>query len=180
MLGSPVAVEAGTRAHELQRALDTLYEVGRVLSRSLDLRETMGGMLRAMDQGGLYGGLIALQDAASGELVVEAGMGLDARRVIRYSAGEGVVGRVVATGDASFPTRPAKASSVALSRPAGKWSSRSSTTIRISSTGADSTTRAVPLSPSRSALPTGWSAFSSASRSAVVRPGSRRRRTWCG
>ena len=43
-------------------------------------------------------GMTVLQDAASGELVVEAGMGLDARRVIRYSAGEGVVGRVVATG----------------------------------------------------------------------------------
>ena len=94
MHASPV-VANGERVHDLQRALDTLYEVGRVLSRSLDLRETMGGMLRAMEQGGLYGGLITLLDDSTGDMVVEVGMGLESRRPIRYRSGEGILGRVV-------------------------------------------------------------------------------------
>lgn len=98
MHGHSALAPHGTHEHELQRALDTLYEVGRVLSRSLDLRETMGGMLRAMELGGLYGGLIGLVDAESGDIVVEVAMGLDARRPIRYRSGDGVLGRVVESG----------------------------------------------------------------------------------
>ncbi len=98
MGGRNPVISEGARIRDLERALDTLYEVGRVLSRSLDLRETLGGVLQAMQQGGLYGGMVTLLDPDTDELVADVAIGLESRKPVRYRPGEGVLGRVVESG----------------------------------------------------------------------------------
>ena len=48
---SPRPLSESERLHELETALDTIYEVGRVLSRSFELRDTLVAVLKAMDHG---------------------------------------------------------------------------------------------------------------------------------
>ncbi len=98
MSGRGPVISEGARIRDLERALDTVYEVGRVLSRSLDLRDTLGGMLLAMQEGGLYSGMVSLIDPETEDLVVDVALGLEARRPVRYRPGEGIVGRVMETG----------------------------------------------------------------------------------
>ena len=40
------------RYDQLQADLETLFQVSQVLSRSLDLRDTLAGVLRALHEGG--------------------------------------------------------------------------------------------------------------------------------
>ncbi len=86
----------------IETELEILFAVSRVLSRSLDLRETLTEVLDLLhDAGGYVHGFITLKDDASGELQVRA-----ARRDIagspssvRYKPGEGVIGLVAASGE---------------------------------------------------------------------------------
>jgi Nif-specific regulatory protein len=87
---------------QLQAELETLFQVSQVLSRSLDLRETLAGVLRALHEGGgLERGMVTLTDTETGEQQVVAVHGLGTVRVddIRYQPGEGVVGAVLEEGD---------------------------------------------------------------------------------
>jgi Nif-specific regulatory protein len=78
--------------------LDTLYRVSRILSQSLDFRQTLVEVLRALDESAsLRRGMISVIDPADGDLVVNAVHGLDAAAYtpVRYQAGEGVLGLVM-------------------------------------------------------------------------------------
>lgn len=82
--------------------LDTLYQVSRVLSRSLNLKETLDGVLHALHEGmALARGMVSLIDAASGELQVSLVYGIADRitEEISYLPGEGIVGNILKTGE---------------------------------------------------------------------------------
>ncbi len=83
----------------LDEALETLYRVGQILSRSLDLQETLTEMLRALDEGGYTRGLVTLA-TPDGDMAVNAVHGMPAARAekIRYERGEGVVGMIIDRG----------------------------------------------------------------------------------
>jgi Nif-specific regulatory protein len=87
---------------QLSADLDTLFQVSQVLSRSLDLRETLAAVLRTLhENGGMERGMVTLADPDSGEQQVVAVHGAGTLRVddIRYQPGEGVVGLVLERGD---------------------------------------------------------------------------------
>jgi len=87
-------------AEELERDLETLYEVSRVLSRSLDMHDTLVELLDVLnDRSGLRAGMIALLDPDSGELFLAAmHEGPPQVETVRFRAGEGLVGSILAEG----------------------------------------------------------------------------------
>lgn len=83
------------------KELSLLWEVSKVLGRSMDLREVVGPALNALaDQMGMSRGTIMLFNRKTGEIYIEAAHGLSEpqRRRGRYQIGEGVVGKVFETG----------------------------------------------------------------------------------
>ena len=87
---------------QLAADLETLFQVSQVLSRSLDMKETLTGVLRALHEGGgLELGMVTLADPESGEQQVIAVHGPATMKLenIRYQPGEGVVGMVLEAGD---------------------------------------------------------------------------------
>ena len=84
----------------LENELETLYQVSQLLSRSLNFRETLTAILKVLnDVGNLRHGLISLQDEVSGDLLVSALHGDPSPfKVVRYKAGEGVLGTIMKTG----------------------------------------------------------------------------------
>jgi len=86
----------------LRTELETLYQVSQVLSRSLDLKETLTNVLRVLhDSVGLERGMVSLIETESGELQVIAAHGLSTviTEDVRYRPGEGVVGQIFAEGE---------------------------------------------------------------------------------
>lgn len=85
----------------LRSELETLYQVSKVLSRSLNFKETLDGVLNALHEGvALERGMVSLFDAASGELQVSLVYGVadDVTEEVSYLPGEGVVGTILKTG----------------------------------------------------------------------------------
>lgn len=83
--------------------LRLLFEISQILDRSIDLRDELGPVLKAIAQHtGMLRGTITLLDRQSGELFIEAAHGLSGTELERgrYKLGEGVVGQVVQTGRA--------------------------------------------------------------------------------
>ncbi|MCX7946658.1 MAG: nif-specific transcriptional activator NifA [Hydrogenophilus sp.] len=101
-MGAYAAYEVLRSRYEATRAdLETLYRVSQVLSRSLNLEETLAGVLEALHEvGGLERGLVALTEGGSGDLRVVAVHGIDAEVLdaVRYRPGEGVIGAVFTGG----------------------------------------------------------------------------------
>src|SRR5487761_2135320 len=92
---------AGHEVDLLRSELDTLYQVSKVLSRSLNLKETLDGVLHALHEGvALERGMVSLIDAASGELQVSLVYGVSdaVTEEVSYLPGEGVVGTILKTG----------------------------------------------------------------------------------
>jgi Nif-specific regulatory protein len=86
----------------LRTELETLYKVSQVLSRSLDLKETLTAVLRALHDGvGMERGMVSLVEPESGELQVSVAHGLADvfTEEIRYRPGEGVVGMILEEGE---------------------------------------------------------------------------------
>jgi Nif-specific regulatory protein len=86
----------------LEGHLNALYAVSRVLSRSLDLMQTLREVLEVLhDLGGLSHGMVCLVDEDSGDLLVTALHGKDAApfESVRYRPGEGVVGTILKRGE---------------------------------------------------------------------------------
>ncbi|MEJ2645477.1 MAG: nif-specific transcriptional activator NifA [Gammaproteobacteria bacterium] len=82
--------------------LEALYRVSRVLSRSLNLSETLKAVLQVLHEfAGMRRGMVTLLDPDSGELLVSAVHSDDPERAgsVRYRAGEGVLGAIIAGGD---------------------------------------------------------------------------------
>ncbi|MBE3123394.1 MAG: sigma 54-interacting transcriptional regulator [Planctomycetes bacterium] len=83
------------------RELTLLFEISQTLDRILDLREAVGPVLAAMARHmGMLRGTIALLNRETGEITIEAAYGLSTSQQERgrYKLGEGVTGKVVATG----------------------------------------------------------------------------------
>jgi Nif-specific regulatory protein len=85
----------------LRTELETLYQVSRVLSRSLNLRETLDGMLHELHEGvGLERGMVSLMDEKTGELQVSLVYGVSDKitEEVSYHSGEGILGTIMKTG----------------------------------------------------------------------------------
>ena len=86
----------------LEIELATLYRVSEVLSCSLDLRETMQGVLKVLhDQGSLGYGMVSLVDEETGELMVSAVHDERTRPIesVSYQPGEGIVGAILSSAE---------------------------------------------------------------------------------
>jgi Nif-specific regulatory protein len=93
--------------HELNE-LTLLFEVSQLLDRSMDLRDVLGPVLRAMAQHmGMLRGTIALLNRDTSQISIEAAYGLSASQQDRgrYKVGEGVTGKVVQTGQPAVVPR---------------------------------------------------------------------------
>ena len=87
-----------SRLDLLEAQLAVLFEVSSVLSRSLDLRQTLREVLRVLhDRGRLHYGLVALRDEDSGELLISAlhNEDEDPYEPVSYRPGEGVIGTIL-------------------------------------------------------------------------------------
>ncbi len=81
--------------------LETLYRVSQVLNRSLNLHETLDGVLHELHQfAGMQLGMVTLKNPDSSEQSVVALYGVEPQRVskISYRSGEGIVGNILASG----------------------------------------------------------------------------------
>jgi Nif-specific regulatory protein len=81
--------------------LSLLFEISRILDESLDLKQVIHPVLRAIaDKMQLHRGTITLLNRTTGELNIEASYGLSdvQQKRGKYRLGEGVTGKVVQTG----------------------------------------------------------------------------------
>lgn len=82
--------------------LALLHEISQLLDRTLNLNEVMDALLDLVaERMGMMHGMLTLLDRTSGEYRIEAahGLNLEQRQRGRYVEGEGVVGKVIATGE---------------------------------------------------------------------------------
>ena len=82
----------------LEATLEALYRVSRILSRSLELRETLSEVLRVLDEEcGFNRALVTLNEADGQSMAISALHGVDAPfdPDLRWRSGEGVVGLVL-------------------------------------------------------------------------------------
>jgi len=78
-----------------------LFEISRILDRSLDLRDVVGPVLESIARHmGMMRGTLTLLNRDTGEIFIEAAHGLSESQKERgrYKPGEGVTGKVVKTG----------------------------------------------------------------------------------
>ncbi len=95
--------ETAQRLALLEAQLAALFEVSSVLSRSLNLRETLREVLGVLhERSRLSHGMVCLVDDERGELLISAIHGSDAAALerVRYQRGEGVLGRILSTNEA--------------------------------------------------------------------------------
>lgn len=81
--------------------LSLLYDISEKLGHSMDLREVVGPVLRALaEKMGMTRGTLTLLNRGTGEIFIESAYGLSASQQERgrYQLGEGVTGKVVQTG----------------------------------------------------------------------------------
>jgi Nif-specific regulatory protein len=91
---------AGVRNQVVELSL--LFEISQILERSMDLRNTVAPVLASIAKHtGMVRGTLTLLNRQSGELYIEAAHGLSPSQQVRghYQAGEGIIGRVVQTGE---------------------------------------------------------------------------------
>jgi len=103
----PLAAERGAAQNELQR-LQLLYDISEVLSRHTALEDVASPVLEALaDRMGMSRGTLTLLNRQTGEILIEAAHGLSAEQLRRgrYRLGEGVTGKVVATGEPAIIPR---------------------------------------------------------------------------
>ncbi len=83
-------------------AITALYDVSMAATSSLDLGRVVEQTLSTLAEGmGMERGMLVLRDPATGEATIAAAHGLTQEEIRRgrYNEGEGVVGRVLATGE---------------------------------------------------------------------------------
>ena len=99
------AREEGWSDHEmdmLRAELHTLYQVSKVLSHSLNFKQTLDGVLNALHEGmGLARGMVSLVDATTGELQISLVYGVSdtVTEEVSYLPGEGVMGSILKSGN---------------------------------------------------------------------------------
>jgi Nif-specific regulatory protein len=101
------------RVHEVKvqrevKELTLLLEISQILDRSMDLRDVVGPVLKAMGHHmGMLRGTLTLLNRETGEIFIEAAFGLTPHQQERgrYKLGEGVTGKVVQTGEPAVVPR---------------------------------------------------------------------------
>jgi Nif-specific regulatory protein len=86
----------------LESQLAALFEVSSVLSRSLNLRQTLREVLSVLhERGRMSHGLVCLLDEDRGELMISALHGRDAEpfEKVTYQPGEGVIGHILSSNE---------------------------------------------------------------------------------
>lgn len=86
------------RCELLESRLQTLYEVSRVLSQTLEPQDSIKGLLQVLHDGvSLLRGMVALRDPDKGDLVVSSTFHDDHHEEpdVRYAPGEGVMGSIL-------------------------------------------------------------------------------------
>ncbi len=94
----PLVADETLRLELLESQLAALFEVSSVLSRSLDLRQTLREVLGVLHhRGRLCHGLVSLLDEESGDLLISALHNDDPEpfESVRYRPGEGIIGRIL-------------------------------------------------------------------------------------
>ena len=91
-------------ANKEQEVLDLtcLYEVTRHLASAINLQECLEKVVHTLaDRKGMDSGTITIVNPATGKLEIEVAHGItaEAKKRGRYSLGEGITGKVVATGE---------------------------------------------------------------------------------
>ncbi len=89
------------RSELIEVHFEALYEVSRVISRSLDFRDGVQQILKLLhDRANLMRGLVVLTDPNGGELLASSYYDGNAPtdKEVRYRPGEGLVGEIVAAG----------------------------------------------------------------------------------
>ena len=89
------------RMNKEMQDLTCLYETTRVLASSTDLRDSLERIMQILDtQKGMHNGTVTIINPLSGQLEIEVAhdMPAEARKRGKYKVGEGITGRVVATG----------------------------------------------------------------------------------
>ncbi len=95
------AMSSLSRSQLIEKELEALYHVSRVLSRSLDLRKTLQGVLESLhQQGAMERGMVALLERDSGEVLVRGLYSAELSGIdqVRYRPGEGIVGTILEEG----------------------------------------------------------------------------------
>ncbi len=88
--------------------LSLLFEISQILDRSMDLRDVLGPVLKAMaEHMGMLRGTITLLNRETGQITIEAAYGLSLSQQDRgkYKLGEGVTGKVIQTGQPAVVPR---------------------------------------------------------------------------
>ncbi|MGB5732861.1 MAG: nif-specific transcriptional activator NifA [Thiohalocapsa sp.] len=94
----PDGVDPARRQELLESQFGALFEVSTVLSRSLNLNQTLREVLEVLHQRGrLRKGMVSLVDSETGDLLICAVYenGVAPFRSVRYHPGEGVIGRIL-------------------------------------------------------------------------------------
>lgn len=99
------SARSGTPAHRRERGLDahrlnTLLEISQAFSTDEPLQRALYRVLERLDEHHqAVRGLVALTDGRTGDIYIEAAIGITASgQRARYTLGEGVIGRVVQSG----------------------------------------------------------------------------------
>ena len=99
--------EQATVKREVQE-LSLLFEISQTLDKSMDLRDVANPVLKAIaDHMGMMRGTLLLLNRETGEISIETAYGLstDQQERGRYKLGEGVTGKVVASGQPAVVPR---------------------------------------------------------------------------
>jgi len=94
--------EEASRLALLESQLAALFEVSSVLSRSLNLRQTLREVLSVLsERGRMHHGLVCLLDEDRGELMISALHDKDAEpfEKVTYQPGEGVIGHILSSNE---------------------------------------------------------------------------------
>ncbi len=89
-------------------SLSLLFEISQSLERSLDLNEVINPLLKLIaEHVGMLRGTITLLDRETGEIFIEAALGLSQsqQQKGKYNLGEGITGKVVLTGQPAIVPR---------------------------------------------------------------------------
>lgn len=99
-----MSAESGQRnSHNERNELALLFDISQILDRSMDLRDEVGSILKAIAKHtGMVRGTLTLLNRETDEILIEEAHGLSAkqRERARYRPGEGVTGMVIQTGRA--------------------------------------------------------------------------------
>ncbi len=85
-----------------------LYEISEALNRHMDMKQSLFRVLTVLSESlNLVRGIIFLTNSETGEIRIEMAHGIseETTRQIRYLPGEGIVGRVIQTGEAAIVPR---------------------------------------------------------------------------